>query len=82
MDKTLYQQAKELVCETLEVPETELEDTTLFVDDLCIDSILIIELKTQFEEKYDISIDKEELKNINSLADIMNYLSEKNVQPV
>ncbi len=82
MSDLLYQQAKELVCETLEVETDELEDTTHFVDDLGIDSILIIELKTQFEEKYDIAIDKEDLKDLNCLNDIMNYLTNNNVQPV
>ena len=49
------------------------------IDDLDIDSILIIELKTQFEEKYEISIDKEDLNLITSLSDIMNYLEQQNV---
>ncbi len=80
MDENLYRQAKQLVCETLEVGEEELEDSTHFVDDLGIDSILIIELKTQFEERYDIEINKEELKNLNCLTDIMKYLTAKKVQ--
>ncbi|MCG8338870.1 MAG: acyl carrier protein [Proteobacteria bacterium] len=81
MDNQLYQQAKSLVCETLEISESELSDHTLFVDDLGIDSILIIELKTQFEETYDIQIDKEDLPNLNSLDDIMAYLTQRNVNP-
>ncbi len=81
MDNQLYQQAKSLVCETLEISESELSDHTLFVDDLGIDSILIIELKTQFEETYDIQIDKEDLPNLNSLDDIMAYLTQRNVHP-
>ncbi len=80
MDERLYQQAKQLVCETLEVGEEELQDATHFVDDLGIDSILIIELKTRFEEQYDIAIDKEALKNLNCLTDIIGYLTERNVQ--
>ena len=39
----LYSEVKELICETLEVPEDEINDDTHFVDDLGIDSILIIE---------------------------------------
>lgn len=81
MDNQLYQQAKSLVCETLEISESELSDKTLFVDDLGIDSILIIELKTQFEEKYGIQIDKEDLPNLNSLDEIMAYLTQRNVNP-
>lgn len=80
MATQLYQQAKLLVCETLEIAESELDDTTLFIDDLGIDSILIIELKTRFEEKYGISIGKDDLKNLNSLSDIMSYLVSRNVK--
>ena len=80
MDERLYRQAKELVCETLEVGDEELQDSTHFVDDLGIDSILIIELKTRFEEQYDIAIDKEILKDLNCLTDIIEYLTEQNVQ--
>jgi acyl carrier protein len=80
MNTPLYKQAKTLVCDTLEIPTDELSDDTHFVDDLGIDSILIIELKTRFEEEYQISIDKEILKELNCLADIMSYLDRTNVQ--
>jgi acyl carrier protein len=80
MDECLYQQAKALVCETLEVGEEVLQDLTHFVDDLGIDSILIIELKTRFEEQYDMTIGKEVLKNLNCLTDIIGYLAERNIQ--
>ena len=82
MDDRLYTQVKQLVCETLEVDEEELQDATHFVDDLGIDSILIIELKTQFEEKYDIAISKEDLKDLNCLTDILGYLAAGNVQAI
>ncbi len=82
MDEGLYQQAKALVCETLETGEEELKDSTHFVDDLGIDSILIIELKTQFEEKYGIEIAKEALKDLNCLSDIMNYLIAHEIQAI
>jgi len=80
MDECLYRQAKALVCETLEVGEEELQNSTHFVDDLGIDSILIIELKTRFEEQYDITIGKQVLKDLNCLTDIIGYLTERNIQ--
>ncbi len=82
MNNPLYCQVKELVCATLEISEDELGDNTLFVDDLGIDSILIIELKTRFEEKYTIDIDKEDLKDLNSMTDIMSYLTARNIEVV
>ncbi len=77
----LYPEVKELICETLEVEENEISDDTHFVDDLGIDSILIIELKTLFEEKYSIAIDKDDLNELTSLAAVMNYLSTKDLKP-
>ncbi len=82
MNERLYQQVRALVCETLETGTEELNDSTHFVDDLGIDSILIIELKTQFEEKYSIKIAKEALKDLNCLSDIMNYLLIHKVQAI
>ena len=77
----LYSDVKELICETLEVEAEEINDDTHFVDDLGIDSILIIELKTLFEEKYTIAIDKDDLNELTSLAAVMNYLSTKDLKP-
>lgn len=81
MNDRLYTETKALVCEVLEIPEEELEDQALFIEDLGIDSILIIEMKTKFEEKYGIKIEKEELSELNSLLGLVNYLSARNVNP-
>lgn len=77
MNKTLYQEVKALVCEIIEIPVEELAGETLFVDELGIDSILIIEMKTIFEEKYGVEIEKDELEQFNCLDAIVNYLSTK-----
>jgi len=77
MSDALYQEVKTLVCEIIEIPEAELGDDTIFVDELGIDSILIIEMKTIFEEKYGIEIDKDELEKFNCLSAIVKYLAEK-----
>ena len=79
MNTELYKQIKDLICQVLEVPEDELGDNTHFIDELGIDSILIIELKTKFEEKYPITIDKDDLNELTSLSSIFNYLTNKKV---
>ncbi|MBU3914248.1 acyl carrier protein [bacterium] len=80
MDNKIYLAVKELVCETLEIPEDELNDDTLFINDLGCDSILIIEMKTQFEERYNIVIDKEDIEELASLKDVVNYLTKRNIK--
>ncbi len=78
MSEKLYQEVKKLVSEIIEMPEEEFEGDTRFVDDLGIDSILIIEMKTIFEEKYGVEIGKDELEQFNCLDAIVNYLAAKN----
>lgn len=75
MEDELYDQAKQLICETLEIPQEDLHDETRLVDDLGVDSILIVELKTRFEERYGIKIPKEILPELNTLGGVVGYLS-------
>jgi acyl carrier protein len=82
MDDRLYQQTKTLICAVLEIPETDLADQTHFIDDLGVDSILIIELKTKFEEHYRCQIDKSDLDQLTSLGAIIGYLQNRNISAV
>lgn len=75
MARAHYQEAKDVICDTLEITPEELGDQTLFVDELGIDSILIAELKTRFEEKYGIKIDREDIPQLDSLNNVVDYLS-------
>ncbi|MCP4298410.1 MAG: acyl carrier protein [Proteobacteria bacterium] len=79
MDDKVYQEAKDLICEVIEVEQEELEDDIRLVEDLGVDSILILELKSEFEKKYSIKIDKENLSELNSLAQITGYLKAQNI---
>ncbi len=79
MDDKVYQEARDLICEVIEVEQEELEDDIRLVEDLGVDSILILELKSEFEKKYSIKIDKENLSELNSLAQITGYLKAQNI---
>lgn len=79
MNNDIYKQAKEIVCETLEISDEEITDDTKFIDDLGCDSILIIELKTVFEEKYGIEIPKDDVEKLVTLKDVVDYLENRNI---
>ncbi|MDH4120636.1 MAG: acyl carrier protein [Deltaproteobacteria bacterium] len=75
MAQELVNDAKDVICQTLEIDPAQLGLTTHFVDDLGIDSILIVELKTKFEEKYGIKIPKEDVGSLVTLNDVVAYLT-------
>ncbi len=55
------------------------EDTT-FREDLRIDSLDLYELVTALEDEYGIEIDQDELDDIKSIGDVVEFLSAKGIE--
>lgn len=53
------------------------QDSTRLMDDLGIDSLLMVEIVILVEETLAISIENEELRNIRTLGDLKSYLDAK-----
>lgn len=53
------------------------KDSTRLMDDLGIDSLLMVEIVILVEETLHISIENEELRNIRTLGDLKLYLDAK-----
>ena len=49
---------------------------TSFKDDLHADSLDLFELAMAFEEEFSVEIPSEDLEQITTVADVMNYLTE------
>ena len=57
-----------------------IEEITLdsrFVEDLGADSLDLMELASSLEEEYGVSIDKEELKKIVKVGDVVELITDK-----
>lgn len=65
---------KEIVAENLGASVEDLTEDTKFIEDLNADSLDIVELTMAIEEEFDVSIDDEELENIKTIGDILNYI--------
>jgi acyl carrier protein len=57
----------EIAADLFSVSPEEVHDATSFVDDLAADSLLAIELLTQLEKRYQVSISEDELPNLVTL---------------
>ena len=49
---------------------------TSFVNDLGADSLDVVELLMEFEEKFDLSIPDEDAEKIQTIADAVKYIEE------
>ncbi len=68
---------KEIILEQLDVDSNEITLDANIVEDLGADSLDIIEIATSLEEKYGITIEKEEMKNIVKVGDLINLIENR-----
>ena len=76
----MLEKIKEIVAESLNADAAELTEETNFKDDLGADSLDLFELVMAFEEEYGIEIPSEDLENITTVGDIMEYMKSKGVE--
>ena len=75
----MLEKIQEIVAEQLSCDVAEVTETTSFKEDLNADSLDLFELVMALEEEYNIEIPSEDLAQLNTVADVMNYLSAKGV---
>lgn len=76
----MLENLKEIIEEQLNVEKSEITESTTFKDDLGADSLDLFELVMAIEEKYEIEIPSEDLNNIVSVGDVINYLKDKGIE--
>jgi acyl carrier protein len=63
-----------------EVAGVAADDVTVeksFVDDLDIDSLSMVEIAVQAEDKFGVKIPDDELANLKTVGDAVNYIASK-----
>jgi len=76
----MLERVKEIICDQLNLDGVEITEETSFKDDLGADSLDLFELVMAFEEEYDVEIPSEELENITTVGDIVNYMKNHGVE--
>lgn len=71
---------REMIAEQLNVDVNEITLETSFKDDLGADSLDLFELVMALEDQYDIELPADELSNIVTVEDVINYLRDKGVE--
>ncbi|MBO4997479.1 MAG: acyl carrier protein [Lachnospira sp.] len=76
----MLEKMREVIAEQLNVDPASIELSSNFKDDLDADSLDLFELVMALEEEYDIEIPADDLSNIATVNDIVEYLKSKGVE--
>ena len=76
----MLEKMKEIIADQLSVSEDEVTLETSFKDDLDADSLDLFELVMALEEEYDVEIPSDDLAELNTVGDVINYLKDKGVE--
>ena len=76
----MLEKMKEIIAEQLGVSEDEVTLEASFKDDLDADSLDIFELVIALEEECDVEIPSDDLTELNTVGDVINYLKDKGVE--
>ncbi len=69
-----YDKVKEVIVDVLKVDDSEIQESTRFVEDLKADSMDQFFLIDGFCEKFDININDEDARTIKTVGDAVSYV--------
>ncbi len=72
----LIDEVKEVVAEQLNVNADDIKEESKFVEDLGADSLDVVELIMELEEKFDIEIPDADAEKIATVGDAVKYIEE------
>lgn len=76
----MLEKMKKILAEQLGCDANTITEETSFKDDLGADSLDLFEVIMALEDEYGIEIDTDDLSELNTVGDVMNYLKEKGVE--
>ena len=72
----IFDKLKELVVDQLGVEEDEVTMEASMQDDLGADSLDLVDLVMSVEEEFGVKVADEDLENIKTVGDIVNYIED------
>lgn len=76
----MLDEMKKLIAEQLNCEESEITAETSFKDDLGADSLDLFELVMALEDEYNVEIPAEELAELATVGDVIEYLKGKGIE--
>ena len=76
----MLEKMKEIIVDQLSVDEDSITEASSFKEDLGADSLDLFELVMALEDEYSAEILSDDLQNLLTVGDVMNYLKNKGVE--
>ena len=76
----MLEKMKKMLSEQLGCDEESITEETSFKDDLGADSLDLFELVMALEDEYSIEIPAEELTDLVTVGDVLDYLRDKGIE--
>ena len=76
----MFDKIKAIMMEQLNIDENDITEDTCFKDDLGLDSLDLFELAMAMEEEFRIEIPQEELENIVTVGDAVEFIKENGIE--
>ena len=73
----IFDQIKEMLVEQLGVDEDDVKDSASFADDLDADSLDLVELIMEMEDKFGVKISDEEAEKIRTVGQAVDFVAER-----
>ena len=72
----IFEQVKKILCDQLDLEEEQVNEDSEVIDDLGADSLDIVDLVMTLEEEFDTEIPDEDIENLKTVGDIVNYIED------
>lgn len=70
----MFEEIRKAIAEQLNVPEENITPETLFVEDLKADSLDLVELVMDLEDRYGVEIPDEQLAEVKTVGQIIEII--------
>ncbi|PKQ27877.1 MAG: acyl carrier protein [Candidatus Anoxymicrobium japonicum] len=74
---TVLEETKAIIAEILGIDSEKINPETSLVTDLQANSLDLLEIVSMLEEKYGLSIVDDNLEDLNSVGDIVNFVEQR-----
>ena len=76
----MFDKVKQMIAEQLSADAASITEETSFKDDLGADSLDLFELVMAMEDEFNVEIPTDDLENLLTVGDVMNYLKDKGIE--
>ncbi len=74
----MFDRVKKIIATQLGIEEAKIKPTTRILEDLQADSLDMIEMITELESEFDISISDDEIATLKTVQDVVDFCNKQN----